>query len=181
MSYTIDVRGRLDGEATVHRAPTNCGMTRRIPDELDTYLGTVDWDVIHVNAGIHDVTLLEDGERSRDATPQVPLSEYRSILDRSTERLTATGAGVIWAATTPVAHDIAVRRDADVRRYNEAAAEIARAHEVPVTDLYTVVADHPEDLWSDGVHFTDEGAAVLGDAVATEIRNRLPGSIAAHP
>lgn len=176
MSYTLDVRDRLDGEATVHRAPSNCGMTRRILADLDTYLGDVNWDVIHVNSGIHDVTLTEDGERTNDGTPQVPIEEYRTNLEEITERLTATGADVIWASTTPVADHVAVRRDEDVRTYNEAAAQVARDHGVPVNDLYTVVAEHSENLWSDGVHFTDEGAAVLADVVAREIRKRLPES-----
>lgn len=173
ISYTQYVRDRLAEEALVYRAPDNCGTTRRTLANLDVYLGEIDWQVIHVNCGIHDVTLTNNGDRDPDGSPQVPLDEYRENLTRIIHRLNDTGATPIWATTTPVTAEVAVRRDKDIRRYNDAAAEIMRQHEIPINDLYGTISDRSDELYSDGVHFTDTGASVLADEVANAIRDRL--------
>ena len=56
--------------------------------------------------------------------------------------------------------------------YNEVALELARTLAVEVDDLYAIAMKAgPEDiLMPDGVHFTDEGSALLGKAVARLIR-----------
>ncbi|GAG05954.1 unnamed protein product, partial [marine sediment metagenome] len=98
---------------------------------------------------------------------------------------THTRAAVIWATTTPVndalAHesharlDDVDRYDADVRAFNAAAVEVARAMDVPVNDLYAVVARGDQAAWqtADGIHYTPEGYAVLARAVADSIRPYL--------
>ena len=44
--------------------------------------------------------------------------------------------------------------------------------QVEINDLYQVVVDHGVEkmLGPDGVHFTEEGSAILGRAVAAAIR-----------
>ena len=59
MSYTVDVREKLAGIANVYRAPDNCRSTRQTLDKIETYLGHRQWDVIHFNWGIHDLTHLD--------------------------------------------------------------------------------------------------------------------------
>ena len=173
MQYTVGVRERLSVTANVLRAPDNCRTTRQTLENIDMYLGGVAWDVIHVNWGIHDITRMIDGVVSADGSPQVPYEEYRANVERLRQRLEETTARLIWAATTPVADNVPVRRNRDIETYNEAATEIMNRHSVTVNNLHRLVAAHHDALWRDGVHFSEHGARVLAEAVARTIRGVL--------
>ena len=121
-----------------------------------------------------------------DPVHRVPLEEYGvNLREIFTILRGETKATVLFALTTPVdfARQEAVdypcyRTEEDVVAYNAAARAAAAACDVPVLDLYQVVVDRGvgDMLGEDGVHFTDEGAAVLGRAVADFIRTRGQGS-----
>jgi hypothetical protein len=97
ISYTAQVRRRLDGAANVFRAPANCRSTRQTLREIERRLGRRQWDVIHLNGGIRDVTLVgENGRADTAGIPQVPLKSYRRNLQRLIRRLKATGARLVW-------------------------------------------------------------------------------------
>ena len=110
----------------------------------------------------------------------MPLVEYRDHLPRIVDRLKATARTLIWASTTPVIferHAAAKdfdRREEDVVAYNAAAAEVMAAAGVETNDLYSAVmaAGPARCLGKDGVHFTDDGYAMLGQAVASSIRTQ---------
>ncbi len=172
MSYTPGVRERLRWLANVYRAPDNCRSTEQTLEALEEYLGDRNWEVIHFNFGIHDVTLTGgDGRSSPSGSPRVPLDEYRENLERIITRLESTGARLIWASTTPVADDVELRKNDHINMYNRAALEIARRRGVCVNDLHGIVAGHEKPLWRDGVHFSSEGAAILAEAAALKIRD----------
>jgi len=142
MSYTVGVRERLAGIANVYRAPDNCRSTRQTLAELETYLGDIQWDVIHFNWGIHDVTHVDAS--GKVAPPplgkrQVQPDEYRDNFRSLIRRLQKTGAKLIWASTTPIGRKTdarGFRRDSDVMAYNAAAAELLKAERSPRT-VYT--------------------------------------------
>lgn len=179
MSYTVGVRQRLAGIANVYRAPNNCRSTRQTLAEIETYLGDVDWDVIHFNWGIHDITHLN--EEGRAAPPpqgklQVGMEEYQDNLAKLVARLKKTNAKLIWASTTPVgqkAEAKGYRRDRDVVAYNAMAAEVMQAEGIAINDLYALVKPRAEQLLSDGVHFKPAGRKVLAEAVSEAIRSQL--------
>jgi acyl-CoA thioesterase-1 len=179
MSYTVGVRERLAGIANVLRAPDNCRSTRQTLAEIETYLGTGEWDVIHFNWGIHDITHLT--EEGRVAPPpagrlQVDLDQYRRNLRLLIDRLKQTGAQLVWASTTPVGQKTEVkgyRRDSDVVAYNAAAAEIMHSEHVTIDNLYSVVKPRAEELLSDGVHFNRHGMDQLARTVSAAIRSEL--------
>ena len=181
MSYTVPVRQRLAGVANVYRAPNNCRSTRQTLAEIETYLGRVDWDVIHFNWGIHDITHLNDQRRAvppPEGKLQVGMEEYRDNLAKLVKRLKQTGAKLIWASTTPVgqkAEAKGYRRDRDVVAYNAMAAERMKKEEIAINDLYALVKPRAEQLLSDGVHFNAEGTKVLAKAVSEAIRAQLAG------
>ena len=175
ISYTLGVRDLLRGTAQVFRAPDNCRSTRQTVECLDLWLANKDWAVIHINCGIHDITLMND-ELVADATGrcQIPAGDYRSNLTRIFDRLDQTRAAVIWATTTPVGDDVAIRKNADIDAYNGIAEELLSKRKVPVNDLHSVVKGNDTPLWSDGVHFTEEGAELLARQVAQAVRWALP-------
>jgi lysophospholipase L1-like esterase len=139
-------------------------------------------DIVHINAGLHDLkTIWYGGQVS-----VVPVEHYRhnveTILRTIRER---TQAQVIWATTTPVIYERAHashaqandfdRFDEYVVSYNLVAAQVCKRIGVPVNDLYAVVQRGGLEklIRDDGVHYTEEGSAVLGGVVAAKIRERL--------
>jgi lysophospholipase L1-like esterase len=178
MSYTVDVRSRLAGAANVFRAPDNCRSTRQISANIETYLGEVTWNVIHFNAGIHDLTWMDaDGEVTEIGVGdrQVPLEAYRRNLEQIVERLSQTGAKLIWATTTPVQQGTPLRDPDDAIAYNAAAAEIMTRHKIAIDDLFALAEPRLTELQRpQNVHFTESGAEVLAVAVAECIRTALP-------
>lgn len=182
MQYTPEVRRRLEGKANVFRPLENCRSTRQILRRIEQYVGAREWDVIHFNAGIHDITFVNqagEGAAAPQGTIQVPLSEYRENLQRIVERLRATNARLIWAATTPIgepAQSSGIRSNADVVDYNAAAASIMSAAGIPQLDLYSLVADRREELLDHGVHLNRAGIEIASTAVANAILERLAAS-----
>ncbi len=152
------------------------GHTRNVLEHLREWAIDLDPDIVHMNAGLHDM--------ARDPGPgpehRVSLEEYGANLKQIFSILqNETKARVLFALTTPVdlARQHAVdygcsRTEEDVVTYNAVARAAAAECDVPVVDLYQVIVDHgiAEMLGEDGVHFTKNGSAVLGKAVAEFIR-----------
>lgn len=86
--YTQAVRKALAGKVNVHRAPANCGPTKAGVESSMSGSATGKWDLIHFNFGIHDRA--------------TPIADYRTRLAEIVDRLAATGAKLVWAATTPI-------------------------------------------------------------------------------
>lgn len=152
------------------------GNTRNVLAHLDEWVISRGPDVVHLNAGLHDM--------ARDPGPgpenRVPLDEYRANLERILRTLQReTRAVLVFALTTPVdlGRQLAVakkvnRTAEDVAAYNAAAREVAAGLGVVVNDLHAAVveAGAAELLAEDGVHFTAAGSEVLGRAVAAAVR-----------
>ena len=155
---------------------TQGGTTRNVLEHLREWAIDVDPDIVHLNAGLHDMAR----DPGADPVHRVPLEEYGVNLRRIFTILRSeTNAVVLFALTTPVdfgrqeAVDYPCHRtEEDVIACNAAARAAAAACDVPVVDLYRVIVDRGvgEMLGEDGVHFTDDGYAVLGKVVADFIR-----------
>ncbi len=170
MGYTVGVRELLKGTANVHRIPENGGPTTRGLINIEQWLGKGNWDVIHFNWGLHDLKFMKDGKR------QIPLDEYRTNLDCLTQRLSATGATLIWANTTPVPEGgVSPKRlPEDVALYNKAALEIMNKYGIAVDDLYSFAQPIlPQIQMPVNVHFTEIGSDALAHCVASRIKLAL--------
>jgi lysophospholipase L1-like esterase len=166
IGYTVPVQKLLAGKANVHRVPDNAGPTTHGVQFLETWLGQERWDVIHFNFGLHDLKLMWDGEY------QVRVEDYERNLRRLAGRLKQTGAILIWASTTPApAGNVEPpRTDADVVLYNQSAAKVMKAHNIPIDDLYSAVRPRLTELQlPNNVHFRPEGYAALAQQVAESI------------
>jgi len=171
IGYTEPVRGALTGKANVQRIPANGATTVNGLKNIDDWLGTKQWDVIHFNFGLHDLRFVEDGNH------QTPLPDYEANLRAIVARLKKTGAKLIWAATTPVpnAEVTPPRRNSDVIEYNAAARKIMDEAGVAVDDLYSLVNPRLEELQQPAnVHYTAAGYDVLARQVAESILRALP-------
>ncbi len=172
IGYTESVRAELAREANVQRIPCNGQSTEFGLENIDTWLGTEHWDVIHFNWGIWDAHVI-DGEKLRN-TPEV----YRSNLQKLVERLQLTGSTLVWASTTPVAFDvfengIGVEKKS-IPIYNDTAKKVMEEYHVAIDDLYTEAAPRWIELQTrDGVHFTPAGSEFLARKVAESNRQAL--------
>lgn len=162
IGYTLPVRALLKGKANIHRIPTNGGPTKTGAANIEEWLGSGKWDVIHFNFGIHDRA--------------TPLADYEQRLETLITRMKATGARLIWATTTPVPTETGygpAATQAIIER-NEAAARLMTKHGIAVDDLFTFITPHvakaqlPKD-----VHFNGVGYGLLGGKVAECIEATL--------
>jgi hypothetical protein len=172
IGYTVAVQKRLAGKANVHRIPTNGGPTINGVKNIQAWLGSKKWDVIHCNWGLHDVRYMPNGKR------QVSNADYEKNLRALIPQMQATAATVIWCSTTPVpapGTSAPPRKTEDVPVYNEIAAKVAQEFKLPVDDLYTFALERLKEIQIPvNVHFTDAGSAVLAEQVAGVIEKHLP-------
>ena len=134
--------------------------------ELGLLIERYDFDVIHLNNGLHGWGYTEDQYGTGLETLILFLKEK------------APKAKLIWAMTTPV------RVGKDIEKINEErtpraivrntiAAEIMKKHGIATNDLYAVVADRTDYFSQDGTHFNGSGKAAQALQVADAIRQQL--------
>ncbi|MFW6061912.1 MAG: SGNH/GDSL hydrolase family protein [Planctomycetota bacterium] len=174
MGYTPHAARELDGEFRLVHCEGNAGDSERVCERLDEWLAQDhDAEVIYINCGLHDLK-----QSREDGSYQVPVERYRENLMDMARRLGETGKKVIWAMTTPVLHDRHRQRkpfdrnEADVQAYNAVARSIMNAHDIPISELHGAVAACSTErcVDEDGVHMTEEGNRILGQAVADDLR-----------
>ena len=178
MGYQATVRERL-ACVDIWSPEANGGDSANVLAHLDEWVAAHSPQVVHLNCGLHDIKKPFDSGRA-----QIGLDEYRRHLREIFDRILSTGARLVWASTTPVDEDLHHRNKgfdrftADVDAYNSVALDLAPAEDVTVNDLHAVIesAGRTHLLREDGVHFSEEGSQLLGDAVAEFV-----GPLIAHP
>lgn len=177
IGYTLPTREILKGKVNLLRPPANAAHTANTLANIDKWLGSGKWDVIHVNWGLHDLKIMEDGKQ------QIALPAYEANLEKLAVRLKQTGAKLIFATTTPVPEGKLnpPRNPGDVVRYNETAVAVMKRHGFAINDLYGAILPKLNPLQRPvNVHFTDEGSRFLAGKVATAILAALPPHVAFH-
>ena len=170
MGYTPPVRKLLEGKANVHRIPQNGGPTKNGVANIEKWLGTGKWDVIHFNWGIHDLKFMPDGKR------QVEAADYEQNLRTLVARMKKTGAKLIWATTTPIPEGELnpPRKFGSVKEYNDIAARVMAENNIAVDDLNAHMTPQFERLHNPkDLHYGSEGYALLGQKVAEKISKAL--------
>ena len=182
IGYTPFVRELLKAKANVFRPvlengnPENCEGTTKGIVEINRWIGTGDWDIIHFNFGLHDIKHVHPstGETSSDSNDplQASLDQYVKNMNFIVERLKNTGAKLIFATTTPVPDGnlSTLREPENVIKYNKAARKIMKKEHIAVNDLYAFTLPKLKEIQkSDNVHFTDAGNEVIAREVAAKI------------
>jgi lysophospholipase L1-like esterase len=175
IGYTLPVRAHLAGKANVHRIPVNGGATEVGLENIDAWLGSGKWDVIHFNFGLHDAKYFSA------TTQRASRDDYVANLQKLVNRMKATGAKLIFATTTPVPEILQHGKAKGNRVFdsiperNALAVALMKKNGVAVDDLYTVIAQGAPGLGRENdVHFSPEGYEVLARAVADSIATQLP-------
>jgi acyl-CoA thioesterase-1 len=176
IGYTGDVRRMLQGRANVHRVPDNAANTGHGLANLEAWLGTGRWDVIHFNWGLHDLVVRRDGQHA------VPPEQYRKNLDTLVGQLKQTGATLIFATTTAVPEGEKGRRAGSEKKYNPVAVEVMKRQGVTINDLDAAIRPHLGEYQAkNDVHFGPPGARFLAEKVAEKIQAALEARKAGRP
>jgi lysophospholipase L1-like esterase len=188
IGYTLEVRALLAGKANVFRPVSadgknaeNCSGTTKGVKSVDRWLAGRKWDVIHFNFALHDLKHVsqpgEDTATSKTEDPQqANLEQYRQNLETIVQKLQTTGARLVFATTTPVAPGTSnpLREPEAPPRYNAAASEIMKKHDIRINDLFAFCAPELEELQlPQNVHFTTAGSKALAGQVAKAIEQAL--------
>ena len=188
MGYTPFVKEMLADEADVHRPmkngkAENCAGTDKGIKSIDGWLKKQagQWDVIHVNFGLHDLKHVDPATGARSNEPSDPLQsnpeEYEEQLREILIKVKATGAKVVVCTTTPVPPGCKPLRDTTAPLiYNEIAMQLAEDQGCAVNDLFTFANSRLDQIQKPAdVHFTNEGSKVLAGEVVKAIRKQLAG------
>lgn len=134
-----------------------------------------DFDIIHFNSGLWDILRLSN-EGECFNSPSV----YEELLKRIVDRIRYfyPDAVLIFALTTKVQEpgfkygsEIAVRKNADIKKYNEIAINLFQKLNVEINDLWSVSASCPNEAHSDNVHYdTMIGRRLLGGVVTDVLK-----------
>ena len=191
IGYTQRVRAKIGGQANVYRLYHNGGSSRSfIPmmtkmhntmrDEQLDKPWTFQWDVIHFNVGLHDLTVRELDKENGKHVLATPIDVYKKNFGDIVTylQLLAPNAKLIFATTTPVPEGtFGPRRIAgDAQRYNAAAFEVLRkTPDIAVNDLYSFTKPNHPEWWSEpgNVHYNETGKNAQGDEVARVILNAI--------
>lgn len=177
MGYDKEIRKALEGRAKVVFPEDNCQFAAYVCRYFAEWFDGVDgkdFDVVHWNAGLHDVLRLFGEE------PNTPIEIYEYYIERICQRIRklCPDAKVIFATSTSVisekmAPDF-MRYNEDIEKYNQAAVRIVTKYGFEVNDLYAVSKTLPEEAHSDAVHYyTDMGTEFFSKQVLEYIEKAL--------
>ena len=127
-------------------------------------------DVMLLNAGIHDLTTMDQVTKVK----QIPLDLYIKNLTTVLDAMAQRKVPVIWVNTTPVdeiwcqEQKVEVRHYAtDVKAFNDAAAKLMAEKGVPVIDLYSFTSNlGGREVFTDMCHFTESTARLQAAYIA---------------
>jgi hypothetical protein len=115
---------------------------------FDRLVGKEKWNVIHFNFGIGDLIHRAPGMKSfrvmakrAGGIPVTTIEEYERNLNALVQKLSQTGARLIWASTPPIptaARDLFV--PGSEIAYNQRAAAVMARYRIPVNDLHAYVS-----------------------------------------
>jgi hypothetical protein len=113
-------------------------------ENFDKLLDGKKWDLIHFNFGMNDLmykapgikeirAMHKDAGGVRVTSPQ----QYEKNLRELVKKFKATGAKLIWAATTPIVGNDGVLYAGDEVKYNTIAAKVMKETNVTVNDMHS--------------------------------------------
>lgn len=182
LGYTKFVQELLEGRANVQHAlnpkggAENCAGTTNGLKNIDRWIGSTKWDVIHFNFGLHDLKHIDpvtgiNSEKEEDPQ-QADLKTYEKNLSEIVNKLTARKAILIFATTTPFPDkpNGPLRSADQAEKYNKAALKIMEKNKILINDLYSFTLPRMKELQlPKNVHFSVEGSKALAKQVVEKI------------
>lgn len=189
IGYTPFVKKYLSGIANVHRPMfengknENCQGTTYGLQNIDRWIGTKKWDIIHFNFGLHDLKHIDPVTGKNSSNPEDPYQadrkQYKKNLSEIVKKLKNTDTILIFATTTPYPDNLkgSMRDPGLSKKYNKVALKVMKRNKLLINDLYGFVLPKMEELQiPQNVHFSETGSEAIGNEVAQFIRNQLNNS-----
>ena len=186
IGYTPGVRKALKGRANVYRLHLNGGASDSVVgkmDDMDTAMRAREvsghwdfqWDVIHVNVGLHDLKYVDNksGLDLENGELVTSVQDYMINLRRIIAYLQngSPQAKLIFALTTKVPPGSQGRFEESELSYNAAARQVLADYpEIEVNDLRAVSLPFEQH---GNVHFKPDGIAAQAEHVAGVIKRHL--------
>ena len=150
----------------------NCQCSSTLRTNLNNWIGDNQYDVIHVNCGLHDVRYNPDCK-----TPVNNRHQYQDNLQAIFQNLATLNTPIIWATSTPFNETIHNRAKssrrylADIQSYNALSKALAKSYGFVVNDVYEMIASTELDalLIDDGLHFNETGNQIIAQQIAQAI------------
>ncbi|MEE4285880.1 MAG: SGNH/GDSL hydrolase family protein [Mariniphaga sp.] len=182
IGYTPFVQEYLKGRANVFRPmlengkPENCAGTTKGVENIDRWLGSKKWDIIHFNFGLHDIKHVDPvtGENSQNPKhpQQANRKQYKKNLEIIAEKLKNTGAKLIFATTTPYPDEVEgpLRKPGMPQKYNRIAVKIMNKNGILINNLHAFMVPRMAELQlPNNVHFTEQGSREMAKKVVERI------------
>lgn len=189
IGYTPFVKKYLSGIANVYRPMLengkneNCQGTTYGVQNIDRWIGTKKWDIIHFNFGLHDLKHVDavTGKNSNNSEDpyQADQKQYKKNLSEIVKKLKNTKSILVFATTTPYPDNLkgSMRDPGLSKKYNKVALKVMKKNKIIINDLDNFVFPRMEELQiPQNVHFTKTGSDTIGNEVAQFIRNQLNNS-----
>ena len=177
MGYDKYVKEKLKDVAIVEYPKTNCSYAQtvlRYSVDWRDEAGWDDADLVHWNAGLHDVLELFGEE------PMTPPEFYELLIKRIHKRLRLLfpSAKIVFATSTAVLEEEYgenfKRRNSVIKQYNEIAKNALKDTDAIINDLFAITENCPRDCHNDVTHYGNEkGIKLLGDQVLSVICREL--------
>ena len=161
--------------AGVSGETTAAALKRLERDVLDRHP-----DVVTVLFGTNDMVMDKP-------EPKVAVAAFTANLTTIIQRIRAAGGRPVLCTVPPIDptpyftrhpkanYDKVGGLEKVVANYRAAAMSVADAEHVPLVDLNSVLADHPEWRSADGVHPSPQGRRMIAQAIAPVVRDQLDG------
>ena len=178
--YLGGVQSRLKAVAHVERGNSG-GTTQNGLEAIERILGEREWDVIHFNWGLHDMTW-----QRRMKPEDRGIEGYAARLEQLVTRLRETDARLVWATTTPWPEnnyayyeqrfgEKRLYSPAEEQQWRDAALAVIEKHQIPVNDLHALLKPDLETYQKpDDVHFNRDGNRAMAEQVANVLLAMLP-------
>ncbi len=168
MGYEPIVRKLLEGKAEVSGPEENGRWAGYTLNSLRFWIPNLPKpDIIHWNNGLWDL-----GDDYQLGRPFSLPEEYESALERMITVLNKLfpDAQIIMATTMPTDNP----DTSDMEGYNEILKNVAARHNIPVDDLFPIIAGRAEEfVGPDHIHLTKEGFETVAAQVVRVLERYL--------
>jgi len=146
---------------------------RGITHRMESSVFDMKPDYVFIKNGRNDL-----GDRHRNGEPSIErmIEEYKKIITKISSRLPDTK---IYIVTCAPVRDRYAHLSSSTHSYNMELKTLAKAHDVPVIDLYDKLVGEDgllkPEYSRDGLHITKEGYQVLADMMKKAIHDTQKG------
>ena len=182
LGYTPFVTENLKNIAEISHNPGNAQHTGTGLDNIETWIGDNDWDIIQFNWGLWDLCYRNPDSKEQGNRDKIngkiifDIERYGHNLDSIVKLIRKkSNAELIFVTTTYVPDGEAGRFKEDAIKYNDVAKKNMEANSVKINDIYEKSIGIHNEFGKDtnDVHYTDKGYKELGLLISDFLKHEI--------